>query len=574
MCGIYANYSVANKADVFREQTAEQLKHRGPDGVGSQVFLGDKLFFLHTRLNIIDLDRRSNQPFNSNDGNLTVIFNGEIYNYLELRNEIGSRYQWKTTSDTEVLIAAWSLWGEDCLSKLEGMFAFAIYDQKKAKVFLVRDRFGIKPLYISKDNFSWQIASEIAPLLNHKKQVLPNNSIIRTYLQTGVYDHSEQTFFQGIEAIKPGTYRSFCLKTAQWEEYVYYCLNSIVGDLQTPDHRMISSDLEYLLEETIKKHLRSDVSVGLNLSGGVDSTLIYSFLDQLSKSKFQCFNVKFPQYDEYEYASSVSGSAHLTPIEISPQKIIDCLEFTVSAQQQPFGGLFVCAYNYLYQKAKETGLSVILDGNGADEVFLGYEKYLKNLDPNSQLTVAIDGSENQTGSAMSPELYKFPLIGIPNGHDSAEQPRNIALSDLIHLKVPRSLRFNDHVSMAHSVELRVPFLDHKLVEFACAIPTNKLINDHSGKIILRQILSKRLGSTIAFAPKRSVQTPQREWMKSEFKDLLGDLLFSKRFSERGWVDPVKATKSFENFLKSDQPNSFHLWQWLNIEMWAREFIDK
>ncbi len=558
------------------------LKHRGPDYADSIISQDKNVRMGHTRLKIIDLSDAANQPYLSECGRFSLVFNGEIYNFRELRHEIGGRWNWRTDSDTEVVMAAWSIWREKCLSKLVGMFAFVIHDRALNLVYGVRDRFGIKPFYYSVSNECIYLASEILCLLQFVEKI-PNLDIINTYLTTGLYDHSDQTFFQDIMSLSPGHFITLNVGNGEVEFKKWYNLSENIPSLDQFGEDELLDFLDELVLSAVSSNLVSDVDIGVNFSGGVDSTMLLACAAELNYFP-KLFNQNYEIYSELEWVNGLPFSNELYVSEISSDSVLSDLHTTVISQAEPFGGVTVCGYNQLYRSARKENVKVLLDGNGVDEVFLGYEKY-RSISQTYKSTVhgkttqkilsrSIDGTNGLRPSAIGEQLAGSHIIqGIEDGKFADCPVKDLAYRDLLSNKIPRGLRFNDRVSMAHSCELRVPFLDHRLVEFGFAVPSHMLINDLGSKALFRKLLARKGLGHLALAPKRSVQSSQREWLSGVWSPLVRELINSKQFQERGWVDTIKAQHLFDEYLAGRNENSFFIWQWINLELWAKHFFD-
>ena len=596
MCGLIIAWDPAGLVGAPLAAALADLRHRGPDAQATVWRDDRRLHFGHARLKIIDVSDGSNQPFISPCERWAIVFNGEIYNYLALRSEIGDRWQWRTRGDTEVLMAAWSLWGSACLDKLVGMFAFAIHDMQTNELSLVRDRFGIKPLYRAKVGEAFFFASEIPPLLRFMPNIQADNSTILTYLQDGLYDYGNHTFFSGIESVAPASLETINLKTSAISVRQWYSLPEHVPDLSGASEDELLDRADVLIEQAIQSHLVSDVSVGLNVSGGVDSTmLVRGTLAELGHAHL--FTQNYEGYSELPWVSEISegGTLHVANLDLS--SINGYLPQTVRSQAEPFGGTLVCGYNALYELARQEEVTVLLDGNGVDEVFLGYKRYHQIYVASATSTserellaaefeafwgerpkaiiagAAIDGTDGLRPQVITAQLRACsPHVGTVQA-EFFSPVRQAAADDLLRTKIPRGLRFNDRVSMAHSRELRVPFLDHRLVEFGFGIPEKFLFGAQGSKLLFRKLLAKRAPDSIAFAAKRSVQSPQREWLADGWHGLVEEILSSDSFRSRGWIDPDRARYEYEAYLRGSQENSFFIWQWLNLELWARSFLD-
>lgn len=599
MCGLIVAWDPAGLANAPIAAALDDIRHRGPDAQ-SRLMRGEETILLaHVRLKIIDTTDGANQPFVSPCGRWAIVFNGEIYNYRELRAEIGDRWSWRTQGDTEVLLAAWAIWGRACLDRLVGMFAFAVHDQDGHRLTLVRDRFGIKPLYHVADGRRRVFASEIPPLLRFQREVRADSSTIRTYLELGLYEHTRHTFFAGVESIAPGGLLDIDLRSGAERYESWYRLADHVADLAAMDHASLLDEAERLTWQAVTSHLVADVEVGLNVSGGVDSsTLTRAAIGQLATAHL--FTQDYEGYSEAPWVREIAagGILHIQPLAFTD--IDRLLEPVTRIQAEPFGGVTVCGYDALYAEAERQGVTVLLDGNGVDEAFLGYERYHQawvwaasdeaqrsaratafeqfwGRRPPAMQTgggVAIDGSRSTCAEAISPELLRNgALLESPAVTDFACPIKNLAAADLQFNKIPRGLRFNDRMSMARSKELRVPFLDHRLVEFAYGVPTRLLLSAKGSKALFREVAARHMSDAVAFGAKRSVQSPQREWIANEWRPLVDGILASESFKGRGWVAPDATNAAWQRYLGGERANSFPIWQWINLEFWARAFLD-
>ncbi len=597
MCGLIAAWDPAGLVDAPLAAALADLRHRGPDAQASLWREGHRLHLAHARLKIIDTTDGANQPFISPCGRWAIAYNGEIYNFRELRQEIADRWLWRTHSDTEVLMAAWSLWGEDCLSRFVGMFAFAIHDAQEHFLTMVRDRFGIKPLYHVAIGVRRVFASEIPPLLRFRPAVA-DESTIRTYLELGLYDHGTHTFFKDVNSLEPGTLTRIDLRTGGETSRRWYSFRENVPDLRGASEEELTDRAEELVLQAVSSHMVADVAVGLNVSGGVDSSmLVRATIEALGHAHL--FTQDYEGYSELPWVREIAegGTLHVATLDINA--VSAYLNETVRSQAEPFGGVFVLGYNTLYEAAAREKVTVLLDGNGVDEAFLGYKRYhqihvatapdavIRDVRAREfeefwgqapALVVAgasIDGTDGLRPEVISSSLMSAELLDL-SGHDGEfdDPVRKAAAVDLLHAKIPRGLRFNDRVSMAHSRELRVPYLDHRLVEFAFGISTSLLLNRKGGKALFRDILARRAPASVAYARKRSVQSPQREWLADGWRAMVESILASESFAARGWVDTGRARRAYAEYLLGSRENSFFVWQWVNLELWAREYLDR
>lgn len=597
MCGLIAAWDPAGLADAPLAAALADLRHRGPDAQASLWREDHRLHLAHARLKIIDTTDGANQPFVSPCGRWAIAYNGEIYNFRELREEIADRWAWRTHGDTEVLMAAWALWGEACLPRFVGMFAFAIHDAVDRTLTLVRDRFGIKPLYRVVVGSRRVFASEIPPLLRFQP-VAADESTIRTYLELGLYDHGSHTFFKDVRAFGPGTLTRIDLRSGSETSRRWYSLSERVPDLSGASEKDLTDRAEQLVLQAVSSHLVADVEVGLNVSGGVDSSmLVRATVEALGHAHL--FTQDYDGYSELPWVREIADGGTLHVARLDLDAISAYLEETVRSQAEPFGGVFVCGYNALYEAAARENVTVLLDGNGVDEAFLGYKRYHQihvatapdaairdvrarefaefwGQAPASVVAGAsIDGTDGLRPEGVSSSLMSAGLLDLTCRDGGFDDPvRQAAAEDLLYAKIPRGLRFNDRVSMAHSRELRVPYLDHRLVEFAFGIPTSLLLNRKGGKALFRDILARRAPASVAYARKRSVQSPQREWLAEGWRAMVESILASESFAGRGWVDAGRARRAYAEYLSGARENSFFVWQWVNLELWAREYLDR
>lgn len=566
MCGIVGGFSFDKFAKEKTELALKKIEHRGPDNKDSILLDNGTTFLGHTRLSIIDLDEKSNQPFYSNCQRYVLIFNGEIFNYRDLKKKC-DWYTFQTNSDTEVLLAYYIKYREKALELFDGMFGFAVYDKEEKSFFIARDRFGIKQLYFFNDGKQFIFSSEIKPLLVFKDEKRENRRVLKTFIETATYDFGNETFFDGILRLEAGHYLTIKKDELTQKKAKWYFFEDRLKTLKISQEEA-QEELEKLFRESIKKHLISDVDIGLNISGGLDSSILAYFVSQ-EKPDLHTFNQDYDGFSEREWIDenlkTFSFNHHY--INLNAQDILDRLTNTVKVQEEPFGGVAVIGYSYLYEKIKDLGIKVILDGNGVDEGFLGYEKYLRNIN-----SAFVDGSSSvnklnkdfflATKSITSPSVNFF---------QGEERVKNLAIKDLLYTKIPRALRFNDRMSMSQGIELRVPFLDHKIIEFGLSLPNTYLINQDTKKVV-RDMASKFLKQKVSHSPKRSIQTPQNLWLANEFKDLVENIITSSSFKERGWFDSNQVKREYNNYLNSYKTNSFFIWQWINLELWAREFL--
>lgn len=607
MCGIAGiiNFS-EEKVDSAEIRTMlGKIKHRGPDAEG--LFIRDNVGFGHVRLSIIDLSSAGHQPMFSEDGRYLIIFKGEIYNYIELKKELEHKYPFQTKTDTEVLLASYIIWGENCLSKLNGDFSFVIYDIQERSIFGARDRFGIKPFYYHQDEKRFIFASEIKAILPLLQEVKPNDNSIFDYLSFNRCDQSNETFFSSIFKLPHG--HCFTIKNGKFKIRRWY---QLADKIKYPT---VLSPEEYReeLKKSVKLRLRSDVPIGVCLSGGMDSSSLTSILyHDFNTSELKTFSAVFEKghwADESKYIETYSGILKnmyfVTPTGESFYKEFD--DFIVS-QCEPMPSVSPYAQYKVMQLAKGN-VVVTLDGQGADEMLGGYTyfygSYFKELLRNFKLITLLKetlayNKKNMTREGFTFFLYYLLPIRLKKfagrkkygslRHDFYEAhvgnstiSENLYNPDTLHdsflqhfeYKLEHLLKWDDLNSMSFSIESRVPFLDHNLVETTLSLPTNLLIRDGVSKYILREAVKNILPPQIYNRfDKRGFETPSDEWFRTNpFKDYIYDLLNSASFQNRGYFDVQDCKQKYQRHLERAANLSNEIWKWINLEIWFRKFID-
>ncbi|QOD61511.1 asparagine synthase (glutamine-hydrolyzing) [Polaribacter haliotis] len=562
MCGIAGVVGENIEKDSIHKMLLSQT-HRGPDYTG--VWEGENVALGHNRLAIIDLTATSNQPFTDNSNRYQLVFNGEIYNYLELRKELN--YNFKTNSDTEVLLAAYLEWGKDCLHKLNGMFSFAIWDAKKEKLFAARDRFGVKPFFYTQIDNKLIFSSEIKAIHAFGIQKTPNRKVWANYFAFGSYGLPNETFWQDISQLSGGHYLEYSNKNLKIEKW-YFFEQEIKKHQEKYSYEEVKTKYSNLLKQSIRLRFRADVAVGFNLSGGLDSSALLAFVNEQEYSeniKAFTFYTDDKRYDELTWVEEMISITKnpLVKVLLKSDEVEELSKKITFHQDEPFGGIPTLAYAKIFEQARKEDVLVLLDGQGMDEQWAGYDYYLKKEDANIIQGVNKSPFKKEVLSKEFLALAEKPKYPKPFKDDLL----NKQYRDLFYTKIPRALRFNDRVSMASSTELREPFLDYNLVEFAFAQPLEYKIKNGIQKKVLRDIVSEFLSDSITYAPKRPLQTPQREWLGNDLKDFVsGKLKEIEKSSFSNWFDFDKLKKEWENYLEGDNDSSFHIWQWLSLAL--------
>lgn len=584
----------------FAAEALTALAHRGPDG-SRALALGPDRLLGHTRLAIIDLDERADQPMIGLGGQLTMVFNGEIYNAPELRAAIPD-YPWTTDhSDTETVLASYWRWGSEFVRHLNGMFALALWDAAEERLVLAVDRFGIKPLLLAHCGDSLAFASNAAALGALGAPLEPNERAIHSWLADGVTDTGPETYFAGINQLPAATVAEWRNGDLRFDRY----WSPPVPDAHTVDLDIIGT----WLDEAVESHLLSDVPVGVNLSSGLDSNLLRLRAKTVG-APLHAYSFGFPgtPYDEpARVRPALSGDDPWTVTPISPFDLWRDLVDVTRTLEMPLGGVAIYGHYRNAEAARAGGHKVLLAGEGADEIFGGYKYYVEaaiaQLWRGGDRTgaqalldsfAARDPSEWQTSparlaqSAAQPTVARAPdgtaLTGgfltagfaasqkvdpVPNVPWDADRfPVRAAMwRDLAHTKVPKLLRWQDRSYMAHGVEIRVPFLDHVLVERLQGVSVRQLFHGGHTKAPLRQLAERLLPSDYFQQPKLYVATPQREWLKKDLRQQVEDWLDpGAALVRHGFVDLERLRTAFVAYCEDEAlGNSFFIWKFVALE---------
>ncbi len=573
MCGI-AGIIGQPATDATVEAMLHALRHRGPDASGSYTSPTGLCRLGHRRLSIIDLSDAGRQPMADPSGRYWLVLNGEIYNYLELKRDLAD-YPFRSKTDTEVLLAAYLRYGEACLDKCIGMFAFAVWDEREQRLFCARDRFGVKPFYyhLAPDTRGLCFASEIKALHAAGVPRSPDAATWATYLASGLYDHSERTFWEGVRALPGG----HCLTWQNGETRVRRWYDLAVASQPEFDARpedVVLAEYAALMQDSVRLRFRADVPVGINLSGGVDSSALLAIVErtQLPQDQVRAFTfvTGAPEYDELPWVEAMLARTRhpLAPCRLSPGDVPAEFEAVARVQDEPFGGLPTLAYAWLFAEARRQGTIVLLDGQGMDEQWCGYDYYRDAMKPAAGTADA--APRLVQGTRESPVrpgclLPEFRATSIPAVFPKPfpDALRNLQYRDVVCTKIPRALRFNDRVSMRASTELREPFLDHRLLELAFRQPPERKIRGEQGKYALRCLLRSLLPASVVEAPKRALQTTQREWLRGPLHEF-ADALIARAIARHAgtWLDADAVRRDWATFSAGQGDNSFFVWQWM------------
>jgi len=641
MCGIAGILNFNNKPISLNtlSKMTDIVNHRGPDGHGIVLFdpkssgsktgvieykakelglekaedsrLNYSVGFGHTRLSIIDLSDRGHQPMTNIDGSLWIVHNGEIYNYLEIRLDLISKgYEFRSNTDTEVILNAYQEWGLDCLSKFNGMWAFAIWDSKKRSLFCARDRFGVKPFYYYLSNEGFIFASEIKQILECKEyQRNPNEKIIYDYLVIGLENHTNETFFKDIYQLEGGVYAIVDLDRQIFEKKRFYNLSNVcVVKRKKGDYY---EEFKRLFINSVNLRLRSDVSVGSCLSGGLDSSAIVSvgsaLLQEKGASIFNTFTACWEDkgIDEQQYAEAVIASSNANGNYVYPlsEELTQDLSRLIWHQEEPFGSLSIFAQWSVMKAARNAGISVLLDGQGGDEVFLGYERYYawfllelikkgnlirfihefiksgenSKLTPKEVILIYVYFNFNwvralrlyrKRKSSMNADFMKsYNILERLKIFRKIKTVSDLQLHEIQEIQLAHLLKYADRNSMAFSIESRLPFLDYRLVEFALSVPSEYKIRDGWTKNLIRKGMKGIIPEDIRKRKnKLGFEVPQAKLMQAVLPQLLtkienGTML--EKYFNMDWL---------MNALKGNNLNKLTTWKALCLDLWLREFF--
>ncbi len=567
MCGISGIFGKNwQTEDLFQMHAAQ--KHRGADHEGFYFDIKQRGSLAHNRLSIIDLSSAGQQPIANSEGNLKIVFNGEIYNYLELRRELESEFVFKTRTDTEVLLAAFEKWGAGALDKLIGMFALIIWDEQTQRAFAARDRFGVKPLYYhEKNDGTILLSSEIKAFHAVGIGRAPNEAAWARFLAAGDVEHPSKTFWQEINKLPAGHFLIWENNRTTIKKW-YDLAEKSGADFDQRDEAAVGEEYLELLKDAVRLRFRADVPVGINLSGGVDSSTLLGLVHALEKDQrtvaAYTFTTGDERYDELPWVrqmlAQTSHPLHICRLSAGeiPALAADVQKF----QDEPFGGIPTLAYAKIFERARANGTLVLLDGNGLDEQWGGYDYYA----PSDSDSIVQGANDKPTKpECLAPDFLRLAENFSEPENIFPDRLRNLQVRDAVRTKLPRALRYNDRVSMRSSTELREPFLDHRLFELALRQPEHRKISGGIHKKMLREIVSRILPPNISHAPKRALQTPQREWLRGELREWADEQIGAGLKSAVGaHLDALRVRREWENFCQGHSDNSFYVWQWISL----------
>lgn len=632
MCGIW--FSIG--ARVPRE-VISTVAHRGPDGEGWKEFESARgpITLAHRRLAIIDLDERSAQPLRSPSGRSWITYNGELYNYRELREELTGRgVVFATEGDTEVILAAWDTWREDCLSRLVGMFAFVIYEPDAGTVFLARDNFGIKPLYWAQVGGALYVASEIKQILAAPGvEARMNGARVYDFLVSGLVGQTDESTFAGINPLRGGHCATIDLAhgdalTRPLQPRRWYHLpepNSI-----TMSAKQAADMFRDLFIDSVRLQLRADVDIGSCLSGGLDSSAIVSVMARLLAEGAagnrihtisSCYEEKSVDERPFIEAVTSASGAHSSYVFPRPEGLPEQIERITWHQDEPFGSTSIYAQWCVFERAAQEGLKVMLDGQGADEQLAGYHgvfpvyaAQLLREGRRAELLKMALGRKRHHGQALLPQLrpllpprvfaalHRLAGSGDPVAHpypafveddalagavrdkpaylvamhrdglESLDTVGNLCRALTQSVNLPVLLHYEDRNSMAHSIEARVPFLDHRLVDFTIALGDHHKVVGHLTKSVLRSAMAGILPDKIQNRQdKLGFPAPEEIWFKGPLRGWVEDMLDQSLRDLKGVLKEKTVRSYATDILEGRRPFDTTLWRIIQLGVWKRVF---
>lgn len=605
MCGING----FNWIDEYLIQKMNNaLIHRGPDDEGT--YFDNEVSLGSLRLSILDLSKNGHMPMISEDKNIVITYNGEIYNFQEIKNVLTKKgYKFNSNSDTEMILYSYQEWGSKCVEKFNGMWAFAIYDKQKSILFLSRDRFGVKPLYYYFNENKFIFSSEIKGILKHEIPIIPNEALIFDFLHYNLLDHTAETFFSGIKKLNPGTNLIYDCNRKEIKIENYYNLKKRIK--QNKD--VTKEEIRTKFIESVKIRLNSDVPVGSCLSGGIDSSAIVCVMNKISDKKINLFSLVFPgkSIDETEYQQKVVENTdsiwHKTTFDDGD--ILKDLNDFIYTQEEPVLSLSPYGQYRVMKLVKNNGIKVVLDGQGADEILAGYHGffayYFSELFFKLKWFTFIKEilSYYKNYQTIGPLMNFFALI-VPKSctkyylrkrnsfisHDFSGKFKKRNIKDIIweaddlktmlflsetYSSLPQLLRYEDKNSMRWGVESRVPFCDYELVEQILKLPSNRKIKTGTTKIIFRDAMKDLLPNKIQKRiDKIGFETPDADLLRTnDGQKFVYNLINSNKFRKRPYWNTSKISEMLEKHLNKSKDYSEDIWKIIILELWHRRWVD-
>ena len=595
MCG-FVLYIPTSKKDIFNKkkfiQSSKFIDHRGPDSENNHFSEFIKMIFF--RLSIVDTSKLGNQPMFSYSKRFIIVFNGEIYNAKDLKTLLDPN-KIIGNSDTEILINLYEKFGEKILKKLDGMFSFFIFDRKNNTSFFARDRFGIKPLYYSKNDDFIIISSEIKPILNYKRNNCFDKNALANFFIKQKMDHEDQTFFKDIFSVKPSTYGIIKNKKINFYEYWKIEDQNLKLNFSKAKEKYLD-----LFQDSIKKHLVSDRKIGLLFSAGTDSTMLAIIMKQSLNYSLDSYTYDFENSSIGDGEKSKQISKNLQIKNklsiVDPEYVISNFDKICLELESPFTSIRLFGMRKALEAMKKDKFSVVFEGGGGDEILGGYNYNLlnfyldkvknKKLNTNFFLKKIIYDKKinilnclmtisNQYGSTkdctpyLNIDNFKKEFLDsqlnenfffndyYPNKINNLQKSQYI---DIKYVNLPRSLKYTDRLSMNQNIENRVPFLDHHLAKFCFNLKNDFKIKDDETRFISKQSLKKFKNRFKFTKQKKAITDPQSNWMRNSLKEMIYDSFLSQDFRNLGLFNQKNIIDNYDYFLKNENQTSFNLFQ--------------
>jgi len=627
MCGIAGLINCGN-AELLASM-CDTIAHRGPDDSGLKWFADSSSGLGFRRLSILDLSSAGHQPMCNATADLWIIFNGEIYNYKELREElVAEGVNFRSTGDTEALLYAYQLWGEECLQKLNGMFAFAIYDSRKRKLFAARDRLGIKPFYYYFQNGCLVFSSEIKAILS--SGLAPKRPDLEALHTPARFQVSPWTGFQDIVKLPPA--HCMTLEDGKLSVREYWSLQP--AEQETSEAALIEQ-LDALLCDSVRLQMRADVPVGVFLSGGLDSSIVSALMRVNTEQTVHSFTIKFTTEDQkfermtpdWDFARQVAKQFGFTyhELEIQPQ-VEELLPRMVWHLDEPLSDPAAINTYLISKAARDLNIVVLLNGMGGDEIFGGYRKHLACLTAESYQAVVPGAVRRMVEHAadlipvatskrglkqirwgkrfvsiasaprsdrylmsdlsVAPKQFSQMFASRMSYYDThffkSQAPRfngnglsyvtQMCLNDTLVFLPEHNLTYSDKASMAASIESRPPLTDHRIVEFMFSVPPRERIHRLTQKYLLKKVAEKYLPDSIVYRPKAPFASPLRSWVRGPLAPMIADLLSEQSLRARGLYDPAYVTGLIARDKQGLEDNAYQIWTLLTNEIWFRTFF--
>lgn len=613
MCGISGYISKKNYPSSMIIRMNNKMLHRGPDAQKTDCFkIGDRIANVgHCRLSILDLRAEGNQPMWSDDHKYCIVFNGEVYNYLEIKELLRKEgFTFVTNTDTEVILKSYILWGKNCVSRFNGMFAFSIFDLNNNTIFLARDRFGKKPLFYCLNNDEFAFASELKPLMECEfidKTI--DRSVMAQYLRHG-YIPSPDTIFKHIKKLPMGSFLEIngaSLEiTSYWRPSARY--HELEPEMYT-SYDQAKTELETILERTIKERLAADVPVGVFLSSGIDSSLVTALAQKMSGSTINTYTIGVddPKYNEAAIAKQIAdhlGTRH-HEYYMSESDLLDCIESIPQFFDEPFGDTSLVP-NMVLSKIVRKDITVALGGDGGDELFCGYPHYqlvktaqrfdslgnliyhtvptsfisklpqnlqrvINNRNKNTQCQIVSQQSLKMYKNALS-YVCEDPIYNVERSLNIDDWQLRRMILDMETTLCDDMIQKVDRAAMSASLEVRSPLLDYKVAEASFKMPQSYKIRNNTTKWILRDIVYQYVPKDILNVSKRGFCVPVEDWMRLHLKDLYLDILNSGMLKNQDIFNIATIKFYFEQFCKGDSRYANICWNFLMFQLWYKKYI--